>query len=586
MRCNKLAQVAIPLREYGSGQLGKNGERNPRHLLQCFAKGFLDYRSRPLQSFAPNPHAAASVILMKTPCDESLVLSARGSALCDEARRPWILAGTILGSSMAFVDSTVVNVAVPVLQTNFNASVFDVQWVVESYGILLSALILAGGALGDLLGRRRMFVTGVGIFAIASLACGVAASIHQLIIARCIQGLGAALLVPGSLAIISASFDEDSRGQAIGTWSGFTAITSAFGPVLGGWLIQHASWRWAFLLNLPLAVAVVVISLRCVPESRNSEANQIDWVGALLATAGLAGVVTAFLESARLGWSHPLVLTGLLGGFLLLAAFLAAEAHLRSPMVPLRLFRSHAFLGANVFTLLLYATLGIFFFLFPMALIQEEGYSPTAAGSAMLPTILLIFLLSRWSGGLVKRYGGKIPLIVGPLVVAAGFVLFAVLGGGSYWRSYFPASLVLGLGMAITVAPLTTVVMASVDQQHAGAASGINNAVARVAGVLAIAVLGSVMVRTFDSHLERGLTKMRLPPNVIEELRSREGELHRMEPPQGLDSNIVSGIRGVISESFMAGFRLVLLCCAGLSIGSVVVAAWLIAGAAPASSKL
>jgi EmrB/QacA subfamily drug resistance transporter len=521
---------------------------------------------------------------MKTPCDESLVLSARGSAPCVEAKRPWILAATILGSSMAFVDSTVVNVAIPVLQASFNANVFDVQWVVESYGILLSALILAGGALGDLFGRRRMFLTGVGIFAAASTACGLASSIHQLIIARCIQGIGAALLVPGSLAIISSSFDEDSRGPAIGTWSGFTAITSAFGPVLGGWLIQYASWRWAFLLNIPLAVGVVAISLRYVPESHGSESKQVDWIGALLATAGLAGVVTAFLESARLGWSHPLVLVGLLGGFSLLAAFLATEAHLRSPMVPLALFRSRAFLGANIFTLLLYATLGIFFFLFPMALIQEEGYSPTAAGSAMLPTILVMFLLSRWSGGLIKRYGGKIPLIVGPLIVAAGFFLFAAAaGGGSYWQTYFPASLVLGLGMAITVAPLTTVVMGSVDQQHAGAASGVNNAVARVAGVLAIAVLGSVMVKAFDSHLERGLTTMKLPRNVIEELRSSEGELRRMEPTQGLDSNITLGIQNTISESFVFGFRVVLFCCAGLAIGSVVVAGWLIPGTASAT---
>jgi EmrB/QacA subfamily drug resistance transporter len=521
---------------------------------------------------------------MRTPCDESLVLSASAGVPCTGTARPWILAATILGSSMAFVDSTVVNVAITALQTSFNASVFDVQWVVESYGILLSALILAGGALGDLFGRRRMFLIGVGIFAAASAACGLAASIHQLIIARCVQGIGAALLVPGSLAIISASFDEDSRGQAIGTWSGFTAITSAFGPVLGGWLIQYASWRWAFLLNIPLAVAVVAISLRYVPESRRSGATQVDWVGALLATTGLAGIVTAFLESARLGWSHPLVLGGVLGGVSLLAAFLVAEAHLRSPMVPLALFRSHAFLGANIFTLLLYATLGIFFFLFPMALIQQEGYSPTAAGSAMLPTILVMFVLSRWSGGLVKRYGGKIPLIVGPSIVALGFLLFAaVSAGGSYWLTYFPGSLVLGLGMAITVAPLTTVVMSSVDQQHAGAASGINNAVARVAGVLAIAVLGSVMVKAFDAKLERGLTKMKLPPNIVEELRSKEGELRRMEPPQGLDPNIVLGIQNVISESFVSGFRVVLLCCAGLSIGSAVVASWLIAGAVPAS---
>jgi EmrB/QacA subfamily drug resistance transporter len=518
-------------------------------------------------------------MFMKTPCDESLVMSATGSAPCAEAKRPWILAATILGSSMAFVDSTVVNVAIPALQTSFNASVFDVQWVVESYGILLSALILAGGALGDLFGRRRIFLVGVGIFAVASMACGLASDIHQLIIARCVQGIGAALLVPGSLAIISASFDEDSRGKAIGTWSGFTAITSAFGPVLGGWVIQYASWRWAFLLNLPLAMAVVAISLRYVPESRGLEAKQIDWLGGLLATAGLAGVVTGFLESARLGWSHPLVLVGLLGGFSLLGGFLATEAHLRSPMVPLVLFRSHAFLGANLFTLLLYASLGIFFFLFPMALIQQEGYSPTAAGSAMLPTILVMFVLSRWSGGLIKRYGGKIPLIVGPLVVAAGFLLFAaVTAGRSYWQTYFPASLVLGLGMAITVAPLTTVVMGSVDQQHAGAASGINNAVARVAGVLAIAVLGSVLVKAFDSHLERGLAKMQLRPNIVEELRSREGELRRMEPPKGLDSNTALGIQEVVSASFVFGFRVVLLCCAGLSIGSVAAAGLLVAG--------
>ena len=523
-------------------------------------------------------------MFMKTPCDESLVLSAGGSVPCAEARRPWVLAATILGSSMAFVDSTVVNVAVPALQTAFNANVFEVQWVVESYGILLAALILAGGALGDLFGRRRMFLIGVGIFAVASIACGLASSIHHLIIARCVQGIGAALLVPGSLAIISASFDEDSRGRAIGTWSGFTAITSACGPVLGGWLIQYASWRWAFLLNLPPAVVVVAISLRYVPESRGSKAEQIDWLGALLVTTGLTGVVTAFLESARLGWGHPLVLAGLLGGLFLIVSFVVTEARLVSPMVPLALFRSRTFLGANLFTLLLYATVGIFFFLFPMALIQQEGYSPTAAGSAMLPTILVMFLLSRWSGGLVKRHGGKTPLIVGPLIVAAGFVLFAEVGpGGTYWQTYFPASLVLGLGMAITVAPLTTVVMGSVDPQHAGAASGINNAVARVAGVLAIAVLGSVMIKTFDSHLERGLTKMKLAPNAIEELRSREGELRRMEPPAGVDPNTALGIQDAISASFVFGFRVVLLCCAGLSIGSVVVAAWLIAGTAPTS---
>ncbi len=489
------------------------------------------------------------------------------------AARSWILAATIIGSSMAFIDSTVVNVAIPVLQATFHASLVDVQWVVVSYGIFLSALILAGGALGDLVGRRRMFLIGVAVFASASVGCGLAFSIHQLIIARCVQGIGAALLVPGSLAIISASFDEDSRGKAIGTWSGFTAITSALGPLLGGCLIQYASWRWAFLLNVPLGIVVVLICVRHVPESKDSQVKQFDWLGALLATVGLAGVVTGFLESASLGWSNPLVLTCSLGGLLFLTIFLVVEARASSPMVPMTLFKSRSFLGANVFTLFLYATVGILFFLFPMDLIEVQGYSATAAGLAMLPMILVMFLLSRWSGGLVKRYGGRLPLILGPSIVAVGFVLFAVVHpGGSYWKTYLPASLVFGLGMAVTVAPLTTVVMNSVLQDHAGAASGINNAVARVAGVLAIAVFGTVMANSFDSHLEQNLAEFMLPQNIAEEIHSKEGELAGLEVPKGLKADTVEGIRLAIAESFESGFRVVLLCCAGLSIGSALIA--------------
>lgn len=511
---------------------------------------------------------------MKTPCDEGVMLAGKVCVPRGTEAGPWILAATILGSSMAFIDSTVVNVALPTLQETFHASVVDVQWVVEAYGIFLSALILAGGALGDLFGRRRMFLSGVVVFAAASTACGLASSMHELVIARCVQGIGAALLVPGSLAIISACFDEESRGKAIGTWSGFTAITTAFGPVLGGWLIQYASWRWAFLLNLPLAVAVIGISVRYVPESRGSGAKQVDWLGALLATAGLAGVVSGFLESGRLGWRNALVLGSLLGGCLALAIFLCVESRAASPMVPLGLFRSRAFLGGNLSTLFLYATIGIFFFLLPMDLIQVQGYSATEAGSAMLPMILLMFVLSRWSGGLVKRYGGRKPLMVGPLIVASGFVMFALASsaGGSYWKTYFPASVVLGLGMAITVAPLTTVVMNSVDEQHAGAASGINNAVARLAGVLAVAVFGIVMVKDFDWQLERSLARLRLPASIVEDIRSREVELAALEAPKGLDADTAGAIRGAIREDFVSGFRVVLLCCAGLSMGSAAVA--------------
>lgn len=514
---------------------------------------------------------------MKTPCDEGLMASGRSCVQRAGAQGAWILAATILGSTMVFIDSTVVNVAVPALQATFHANVVEVQWVVESYGIFLSSLILAGGALGDLFGRRRIFLIGVLVFAVASTACGLAPSIRGLIIARCVQGIGAALLVPGSLAIISACFAEDSRGKAIGTWSGFTAITTALGPVLGGWLIQYASWRWAFLLNVPLALAVVWISVRHLPESRGYDVKHIDWLGAFLATAGLAAVVTGFLETARLGWSNPLVSAGLFGGFLLLSIFLIVEARAPSPMVPLVLFRSRSFLGANVFTLFLYATIGIFFFLFPMDLIQLQGYSATAAGSAMLPMILLMFLLSRWSGGLVKSYGARIPLIVGPVIVAAGFALFAAAHAPvSYWKIYFPTSLVFGFGMAVTVAPLTTVVMNSVDQRHVGTASGVNNAVARVAGVLAIAVFGIVMMKNFDAHLERSIATLSLPPNIVQDIRSREVELAALKAPEELDAHTASAIRAAISKSFASGFRVVLLCCAGLSIGSAVIAWWLV----------
>jgi EmrB/QacA subfamily drug resistance transporter len=511
---------------------------------------------------------------MKAPCEELSIHSRRQGAPCAAKAGPWILAATILGSSMAFIDSTIVNVAAPKLQSAFHASVVDVQWVIESYGVFLSALILAGGVMGDWLGRRLVFLLGVGVFAAASAACGMAPSIHMLVLARSVQGVGAALLIPGSLAIISASFDENTRGRAIGTWSAFTAITMALGPVLGGWLIEHASWRWAFFLNVPLAAAVALISLRHVPESRSASAGRLDWLGAVLATASLGCGVTGLLESSTLGWRNPLVIGGLLAGPIFLVLFVLVETRVGSPMVSLSLFKSRSFLGANLLTLLMYAAIGVFFLLFPMTLMQVYGYSATFAGAAILPVILLLFLMSRWTGGLVARYGGKLPLIVGPLMVATGFLLFAALSnGGSYWKTFFPASIVLGLGMAVTVAPLTTVVMSSVDKDHAGAASGINNAVARVAGVLAIAVFGIVMVNVFVRHIEKSFSTLSLRPEVVREIRSKEIELAGMDLPRNLDEKTKAGIRGAVSEAFVSGFRVVMLCCAGLSMASAA-ASW------------
>jgi EmrB/QacA subfamily drug resistance transporter len=512
---------------------------------------------------------------MKPPCDEAVVRSVNAVVPCTAQAGRWILAATILGSSMAFIDSTVVNVALPALQANLHATIVGVQWVVASYGLFLGALILLGGSLGDLFGRRLMFLVGVGIFATASIACGLASNIQQLVIARSAQGLGAAFLVPGSLSIISACFDEQTRGQAIGTWSGFTAITTAVGPVLGGWLIEHASWRWAFFINIPLAAAVMAISLWRIPESRNPASGFVDWMGTLLATAGLGGVVYGFIESVSLGWEHRLVFGSVIAGFACLIVFVLVESRIGSPMVPLALFRSRSFSGANLLTLFLYAAVGIFFFLFPLNLIQVEGYSTTAAGAAALPLILLMFCLSRWAGGLVPRYGARAPLIAGPLIAAAGFALFAVPGvGAGYWRAFFPAFVVLGLGMAISVAPLTTVVMSSVGQDRAGTASGINNAVARVAGVLAIAILGIVMMKLFSSSLNRSLTGGLLPPGILEYVRSNVIKLAGLDLPTGLDTDTTALIRVSISHAFVFAFRTVLLICAGLSLASAAVA-WL-----------
>src|SRR5205823_6020517 len=411
---------------------------------------------------------------------------------------------------------------------------------------------------------------GVGLFGAASVGCGLSSSISQLIVPRCVQGIGAAALVPSSLAIISASFGEQSRGKAIGTWSGFTAITTALGPVLGGWLIEHASWHWIFFINVPLAAAVLAISLWHIPETRGITKRKIDWLGAAMATIALGGLVYGFIESASLGWGHPRVFASLIVGFTSLVVFVFIEARLAaSPLVPLALFRSRAFSGANLLTLFLYAGLGTFFFLFPLNLIQVQGYRATITGAAALPMILLMFFLSRWSGGLVTRYGSRIPLIIGPLIAAAGFVLFALPStGGSYWSTFFPAFVVLGLGMAISVAPLTTVIMSSVEQDHAGTASGINNAVARVAGVLAIAVFGVVMVKVFAHSLERSLGTLHLDPQIAGKIRSNADQLGALGTTSFPNANNAAAVKSAISQAFILGFRAIVVLCAVLAVAS------------------
>ncbi len=516
----------------------------------------------------------------KGPCDEGVVLKGKPGRPCDRSIEPWVLAATILGSSMAFIDGTAVNVALPALQASLGATVIQVQWVVEAYALFLSALLLVGGSLGDHFGRRRVFLIGVAGFALASAWCGLAPDTNQLIAARAVQGIAAALLVPGSLALLSASFDEKRRGKAIGTWSGFGSITAAVGPLVGGWLIDHASWRWVFALNLPIAVAVIVIAMRYVPESRDPEATgRLDWPGALLATIGLGGVTFGLIESSRLGWGNPEVWGALAIGAVCLAAFLAVEARTAQPMMPLALFRSRTFAGTNLLTLWLYAALAGAFFFLPFNLIQVRGYSATAAGGALLPFVILMFSLSRWSGGLVDRFGARKPLIVGPAIAACGFVLFAVPGtGGSYWTAFLPAILVLGLGMAISVAPLTTAVMGAVGESHAGVASGINNAVSRCAGLLAIAVLGLVLLGVFSNGLDRRLGGLNLPPETRKALASERTRLANLQAPASASAEVKARIHTAVGEAFVDGFRRVMLVAAGLAVLASLSSASLIEG--------
>ncbi|MEP6569663.1 MAG: MFS transporter [Acidobacteriota bacterium] len=520
---------------------------------------------------------------MTQPCDEGVIKSRSAAAPCSKSAGSWILAATILGSSMAFIDGTVVNVALPALQTNLNATVVDVQWVVEAYALFLAALLLAGGSLGDHFGRKRIYTIGVSLFALASIWCGLAPNITQLIIARGLQGVGGALLVPGSLAIISASFDEDNRGKAIGTWSGFTAITAAIGPVMGGWLIEHVSWRAVFFINAPIALTVLALVFLHVPESRDEDSKGLDWAGATLATLALGGIVYGLIESSRLGFKSATILIALIGGVLAAIAFVGVEARLGktgNPMLPLKLFKSTNFTGANLLTLFLYTALSGALFFLPLNLIQVQGYTATAAGAALLPFIVVMFLLSRWSGGLIKRYGAKLPLVIGPTVAATGFALFTLpgIGGGTYWTTFFPAVVVLGLGMAVSVAPLTTTVMNAVPQNRAGVASGINNAVSRTAGLLAIAVLGIVMLHTFNAELDRRFQTMNTAPEIKQALDQQRTRLAAAAIPGSVEPETGKILKQAINESFVSGFRRVTMVCCGLALLSGVSAWWLIGG--------
>ena len=520
---------------------------------------------------------------------------------------------------MAFIDGSVISVALPAIQSDLNTSARGAQWIVNAYMLTLGALILIGGAAGDQYGRRRMFSGGVIVFTLASIACGLAPNVLTLVAARAVQGIGGALMVPESLAIISAAFPEKERGKAIGTWAGFSALTTALGPVLGGWLVDASSWRTIFFVNVPLGIATLAITMWRVPESRDESASagepqttdsrsgdsrsgdsrsadsrsadlrsgslrngnssathpsSIDWPGGLLVTLGLGALAYGLSTASELGWRNPIVLSWLASSLPLLAAFIWWEAKTPAPMMPLELFKSTEFSGANVLTLLLYFALSGAMFFIPFNLISLQGYSAMQAGAAFLPFTLIMGGLSRWSGALIERYGARRPLIIGPIIVAAGMVLCAVPGiGQPYWTTFFPAMLVLGFGMAVSVAPLTTTVMQSAGDRHSGVASGVNNAVSRIAGLLAVALLGAIAVDQFRSTLDARLTAAHVSPETAHTLHNEAGKLAAATVPKNVPKNERDTLTKLLHESFLHSFRIVMILSALLSLASSLSAA-------------
>jgi EmrB/QacA subfamily drug resistance transporter len=506
----------------------------------------------------------------------------RESIRTTESTGRWILLATILASSMAFIDGSALNVALPALQADLGASGVTLLWIINSYLLMLASLILVGGSLGDQFGRKRIFIIGIVIFTTASFVCGVAPNATILILARGVQGIGGALMIPGSLAIINALFHADDRGKAVGWWSTFSTITTIGGPVIGGYLASAGLWRFVFFINVPLAMVALLVLIRHVPESRDeSTSAELDIPGALLAMIGLAGLTYGSIETGRVGLSsafeNPVVIASFGGGVLAMIGFFLVEARSSHPMVPLRLFNSSTFRGANLMTFFLYAALTGTLFFFPLNLIQVQGYSAQIAGLAFTPFAVLLALLSRWSGGLVDRYGPRIPLTVGPIIVGIGFLVLSLPGltGGvsDYWTTYFPGVIVIGIGMGITVAPLSTTVMGSVASNRSGTASGINNAVSRTAQVLATAIFGAIALVSFTRAVDLRTSDMELTAENRNALEAEALKLGDANVPESIPESQVEAVDSGIKLAFVDTFRRLAYIAAGLAFISAGLAA-------------
>lgn len=482
-----------------------------------------------------------------------------------------------------------VNVALPTLQATFKATSGDIQWVVQSYALFSAALLLLGGAIGDRYGRRKTFLWGVMLFALASAACAASVSIAQLVTARAVQGIGAALLIPQGLSILSASFEPERRGGAIGTWSAWTSVFAALGPVAGGWLMQAWSWRLIFLLNLPLALVVILLAPR-IPESRavneDETARPLDRLGATLATSAFAAIIYALSFAPEFGWKDPRVIWLFVAGLALLVAFLRSQAGRANAMMPLSLFRIPRFLAANLLTFLLYGALVGALYVTPFYLIQVRHYAPAQAGAVFLPLIALMFVFSTRVGALIPRIRERVLLSVGATLAGAGFVAFALSDGlTDYVRAILPGVLLLGAGMTCAVAPLTTAVMSSVPENSTGIASAVNNAMSRLAGLIAVSLLSLVLAHGFAATLDARLGHSELSAEVRAELIANRSRLHAEPMPAGLTPDQRSEVGSLLDVAFLSGFRLVMFACAAGAWGGALAVLVLLKEAAPATEN-
>jgi len=466
-----------------------------------------------------------------------------------------ILFATILASGMAFLDSSVVGIAIPTIQTKLNATLTGIQWVVNGYTLMLSALILISGALGDRFGRKKIFIYGIGVFTVASFLCSISQSITQLAIFRAIQGVGGAMMVPGSLSIINIAFKENVRGRVIGLWSGFSGGVAALGPFAGGWLVQYFGWPSIFYINIPLGLIALFLTIKYVPESRNHESTKIDIIGAVSIFISLLAVSYGLISAADLGLNNPLIITSLFIGILAFIFFIYLETKVKEPLVPFRIFKSSLITGANLATLFIYFALSGAIFFLVLNFQQVQHYSPIIAGLAMIPAILIITFLSGTGGTITDKLGPRIPMIVGPIIVSLGMGLLAVPGkNANYFTQYLPGLVLFGLGMSIVIAPLTKSALA-VESKYSGAASGVNNAVARVAGLLAVALLGVIVISLFKQKLQDKMTVSNLTNFEQQQIINQQNKLGAIEIPARFGNQSKAIAKQVVEDSLIYSFR-------------------------------